>query len=163
MTTWTRCALVASLALAANVASAIPLHINVQTLALGGSQGAWSLTGTTPGAGNWSHLFLGSDSWDLDIQPGLYDWSISGGSIGLVGNVWWNLRLDGAQIYSDSNGGFLKFLLDGNHAFTAAAVPLPAPETQAPVALPEPQVLTLLTVGLGLLAFGLARKRRPSL
>ena len=153
MKTWSRVALAASLALACNVASAIPLQINVQTASFGGSQGSWLLTGTTPGSGDWAHLFLGSDSWDLDIQPGLYDWSIEGSSLGVLGIVAWNLRLDGSEIYGDSQVGAFRFALDGNHSFTAQTAALPA------LAILEPQTLTLFGIGLGLLAFGLGRKK----
>lgn len=142
--------LVGSLILLANVALAIPLQVNVETLSIGGSAGAWSLTGVTPGTGSWLHVINDSDSWDLDIQPGEYDWNLSGGSLGLVGRVAWNLRLDGEQIYSDSMFGFIKFRFRDDYSFTA----------ERPVSVPEPGTLTLLGLGLGLVAFGLRTKRR---
>jgi hypothetical protein len=151
MKTLARLALIASLALGANVASAIPLRVNVSTLAAGGSAGSWSLVGTTPGSGSWTHLFVNSQNWDLDIAPGAYDWSISGAGLAIVGAVGWSLHLDGQQIYSDNASGLFRFRFADDHSFTAERV-----------SVPEPATLTLLGLGLGLLGFGMRGKRRAS-
>jgi len=151
MKTVARFALVAGLALAANVASAIPLTVNVETAGFVGSAGEWSLamSGSPEGSGSWLHLFYGNDSWDLDVDPGVYQWSISG--VGLASGVWWNVLLDGKQVLDGSAGAFATFEFNQDRTFTARTV-----------SVPEPQTLTLLSVGLGLLAFGLRRKRRQS-
>ena len=147
MKTGLRFALIASLGLMANVASAIPLQVNVETIGAF-SHGQWSLSlGTTPGDGDWTHFIYGSDSWDLEIDPGVYGWSISGA--GLTSAVWWNVLLDGKQVLSGSDGSLAIFRINEDRTFTAQ-----------PVSVPEPETLTLLSVGLGLLAFGLRRKRR---
>ena len=146
MKTGIRFALIASLGLMANIASAIPLQVNVATLGVG-SQGEWSLSGTTPGSGSWTHFIYGDDSWDLVIAPGLYDWSISGAGLG--SGVWWNVLLDGKEVVGGSDGGFLRFRFNEDYTFSAETV-----------SVPEPETLTLLSVGLGLLALGLRRKRR---
>jgi hypothetical protein len=151
MKTPIRFALIASLAFGANVASAIPLQVNVNTLSAGGSAGSWELTGLTAEDGSWFHLFIDSDSWNLDILPGAYNFNIDGGSLGLLGKVAWDLRLDGEKIYSDSASGFFIFHFDEDHRFTAERV-----------SVPEPGALTLLGVGLALLGLGARRKRRPN-
>jgi hypothetical protein len=151
MKTGIRFALIASLGLMANVASAIPLQVNVSTFGLG-SIGEWSLSqsGATEGDGSWFHSFLGNvdDSWNLEIDPGLYDWSISGGGLG--SEVRWNVLLDGMEVVSGSQSNY-RGLFFINEDYTVSA---------APVSVPEPETLTLLSVGLGLLAFGLRSKRR---
>lgn len=146
MNKFARLAIVAGLIFGANVASAIPLRVDVATLAAGGSAGQWSLTGTTPGAGSWVHIFAASQSWDLDIAPGEYDWSISGFGVGIPGGVVaWSLSLAGQVIYSDADAGFLKFRFNDDYSFSAIAVPEPA---------------TLGMFGLALSLLGIARSRR---
>jgi hypothetical protein len=142
MKLFVRLALTACLALGANVASAIPLTVNVSTFGLG-STGSWSLVGTTPGTGSWTHILVGSNTWNLNIAPGSYDWSIGGA--GVTSLVNWSLALNGTVIDSGSGGGWLKYRFNDDSSFTVTSVP-------------EPGTLALL--GLGLVGLGLVRRRK---
>lgn len=137
-----RLALAACLALGANVASAIPLTVNVSTLGAG-SWGSWSLVGTTPDTRSWTHIAVGNSTWNLNIAPGSYDWYIHGA--GLTSLVSWRLSINGSVVDSGHAGGWLKYRFNEDHSFTVTRVP-------------EPGTLALL--GLGLAGLGLVRRRK---
>lgn len=132
------------LAFSANNASAIPLQVNVISGGLALVGGSWELDGPTSDSGDWFGAIVGVQSWNLDILPGTYEWTITGGGLG-VGGAAWNLVLAGNQIYAGSGGGFGLIKIYDNYDFDVVSVP-------------EPGTLGLL--GLGLLAAGLVTTRR---
>lgn len=146
MKTLFRSLLVACFAFGANIAAAIPLQVNVSTLALGGSAGEWRLTGVTDAQDSWAHLFADSDSWNLDIDPGTYKWSITGLGVGLAG-VSWSLVLDNVTVFSGKGAGLGIFKISDKAKFEVVPVP-------------EPATLTLLGLGLGVIGFATRRRSR---
>jgi len=138
------------LALGANTASAIPLQINVTTIgAIAG--GEWELTGVTNDSDYWGGILVGIQNWNLDIAPGTYNWNISGE--GWLASVSWLVRLDGAAVFSGSEGNFNIFRNGGHFRVNANGG-----FESAPTEVPEPGVLLLL--GGGLLAFATVGRRK---
>ena len=150
-----RTLVVACLALGANMASAIPLSVVVNTTS-GGSAGNWSLFGPTITADVWLHTSPQTQTFNRTIDPGAYYFEIDGG--GKCGTIFnpctaafdWSLLLNGAEILSDSHSGNYGFLFYDDGTFSARSV-----------SVPEPGALSLLGLGLGILGF--ATRRRSQL
>ena len=144
MNKFARLVVIASLALGANAAWAVPLQIKVTTAGLY-SEGSWFLTGTNSQSDSWSHSILESDTWNLNIGPGSYDWAISGD--GFMSGVFWSLELAGQRIFSGADAGLWKFSIDDGKSFEVVSVP-------------EPSTLALLGIGLVCAGFATRLRRR---
>lgn len=142
MNKFARLAAFAALALGANAAWAIPLQVNVSTLGAY-STGTWALTGTESDSDSWTHVIAGSETWNLDVAAGEYDWNIWGS--GALSGVTWSLNLAGQEIFRGVGGGLWSFRFSDDHSFDVVGVPEPA---------------TLGLLGMGLLGVGFAARRR---